>query len=152
MKATTGVLGAALALLTATGAMAQTAYDDAACRQWAAQNANYAQAQANNQAVGSTLGGALLGAGLGAAIGGGHGAAIGAASGAIVGTGAGAAQAQGAGNNAFWQAYNYCMSTRAPAPPPPAYGAPPQGGYYGQPQGGYYGQPQGGPQYYNYGR
>jgi outer membrane lipoprotein SlyB len=129
---TTGVLSGFLVALTATAAMAQTAYDDQVCRQWASQNANYAQAQANNNAVGSTLGGALLGAGLGAAIGGGRGAAIGAASGAIVGTGAGAAQAQGAGNNAFWQAYNYCMSTRAPAPPPPAYGAPPpgyQGGY-----------------------
>ena len=133
MKAITGVLGGALALLTATSAMAQTAYDDAQCRQWASQNANYAQAQANNNAVGSTLGGALLGAGLGAAIGGGRGAAIGAASGAIVGTGAGAGQAQGAGNNAYWQAYNYCMSTRTPAPPPPGYGQP-QGGYYGQPQ------------------
>ena len=132
MKAiVTGVMGGVLAALTATSAMAQTAYDDATCRQWAAQNANYAQAQANNNAVGSTLGGALLGAGLGAAIGGGRGAAIGAASGAIVGTGAGAAQAKGAGDQAFWQAYNYCMSTRQPAPAP-AY-AQPQGGYYGQP-------------------
>ncbi|MGA8402186.1 MAG: hypothetical protein WB697_20020, partial [Stellaceae bacterium] len=60
MKTITGVLGGALALLTATSAMAQTAYDDATCRQWASQNANYAQAQANNNAVGSTLGGALL--------------------------------------------------------------------------------------------
>jgi uncharacterized protein YcfJ len=128
MKTITGVLGGALALLTATSAMAQTAYDDATCRQYASQNANYAQAQANNNAVGSTLGGALLGAGLGAAIGGGRGAAIGAASGAVVGTGAGAAQAQGAGDNAYWQAYNYCMSTRTPAPPPPGY----QPGY-GQP-------------------
>ena len=132
MKAiVTGVMAGVLAALTATSAMAQTAYDDATCRQWAAQNANYAQAQANNNAVGSTLGGALLGAGMGAAIGGGRGAAIGAASGAIVGTGAGAAQAQGAGDQAFWQAYNYCMSTRQPAPAP-AY-AQPQGGYYGQP-------------------
>jgi outer membrane lipoprotein SlyB len=136
MKAITGVLGGALTLLTATSAMAQTAYDDATCRQWAAQNANYAQAQANNNAVGSTLGGALLGAGLGAAIGGGRGAAIGAASGAVVGTGAGAAQAQGAGNNAYWQAYNYCMSTRTPAPQPaypPGYGQPqPYNPYYGR--------------------
>jgi hypothetical protein len=140
-----GVLGGALTVLATTAAMAQTAYDDAVCRQWASQNANYAQAQANNNAVGSTLGGALLGAGLGAAIGGGRGAAIGAASGAIVGTGAGAANAAGAGDQAWWNAYNYCMSTRQPAPPPPAYGAPPPG--Y---QGGY-GQPA--PQYYNpYGR
>lgn len=149
MKPITGVLGGALALLTATSAMAQTAYDDATCRQYASQNASYAQSQANNNAVGSTLGGALLGAGLGAAIGGGRGAAIGAASGAIVGTGAGAAQAQGAGDNAYWQAYNYCMSTRTPAPPP-AYGAPPPG--YGQPTTQQLNQQQmqGGPQYYNY--
>jgi uncharacterized protein YcfJ len=125
----TGVLSGVLVALTATAALAQTPYDDQVCRQWASQNANYAQAQANNNTAGSALGGALLGAGLGAAIGGGRGAAIGAASGAVVGTGAGAAQAQGAGNNAYYQAYNYCMSTRTPAPAP-AYGAP-QG--YGQP-------------------
>lgn len=145
----TGVLSAVLAVATGGGAMAQPAYDPA-CQQYASQQAGAAQAQANSNAVGSTLGGALLGAGLGAAIGGGRGAAIGAASGAIVGTGAGAAQAQGAGDQAYWQAYNYCMSTRAPAPPP--YGAPPPA--YGQPttqqlnqqqlyQGGqpYYGPP-----------
>jgi len=138
-RITTGVLSGFLVAMTATAALAQTAYDDQVCRQWAAQNANYAQAQANNNAVGSTLGGALLGAGLGAAIGGGRGAAIGAASGAIVGTGAGAAQAQGAGDQAFYQAYNYCMSTRTPQPAQPAYGAPPPGyqGGYGQPAQGY---------------
>jgi len=149
MKWMTGVFSGVVALLTATSAMAQTAYDDAVCRQYASQNASAAQAQANNNAVGSTLGGALLGAGLGAAIGGGRGAAIGAASGAIVGTGAGAANAQGAGNNAYWQAYNYCMSTRAPAPPPPpGYGAPPPG--YGQPTTQQLNQQQlnPGPQYY----
>jgi uncharacterized protein YcfJ len=124
----TGVLSGALVALTATAALAQTAYDDATCRQWAAQNANYAQAQANNNAAGSALGGALLGAGIGALAGGGRGAAIGAGAGAFTGAVAGGAQAQGAGNNAYWQAYNYCMSTRTPAPPPPGY----QGGY-GQP-------------------
>lgn len=146
MKAITGILGGALALLTATSAMAQTAYDDATCRNYASQQANYVQSQANNNAVGSTLGGALLGAGLGAAIGGGRGAAIGAASGAIVGTGAGAAQAQGAGDQAYWNAYNYCMSTRTPAPPPPGY----QQGY-GQPTTQQLNQQQlqGGGQYYN---
>lgn len=108
------------------------AADQNFCAQYANSQTAPAAAAANNQAVGGAIIGTALGAGLGAAIGGGRGAAIGAASGAIVGTGAGAAQAQGAGNNAFWQAYNYCMSTRAPAPPPPAYGAPPpgyQGGY-----------------------
>jgi uncharacterized protein YcfJ len=123
-------MGGALAVLTATSAIAQTAYDDATCRQWAAQNANYAQAQANNNAAGSALGGALLGAGIGAIAGGGRGAAIGAGAGAFTGAVAGGAQAQGAGDQAYWQAYNYCMSTRAPAPQP-AY--PAQGGYYGQP-------------------
>lgn len=132
MKAiVTGVMGGVLAVLTATSAMAQTAYDDATCRQWAAQNANYAQAQANNNAAGSALGGALLGAGIGAIAGGGRGAAIGAGAGAFTGAVAGGAQAQGAGDQAYWQAYNYCMSTRQPAPAP-AY-AQPQGGYYGQP-------------------
>src|SRR5215469_243150 len=129
MKAITGVLGGALALLTATSAMAQTAYDDATCRNYASQNASYAQAQANNNAAGSALGGALLGAGIGAIAGGGRGAAIGAGAGAFTGAVTGGAQAQGAGNNAYWQAYNYCMSTRRPAPPP---------AYYGQPAPQYY--------------
>ena len=126
----TGVMGAVLAVMTATSALAQTAYDQQVCQQWASQNANYAQAQANNNAAGSALGGALLGAGIGAIAGGGRGAAIGAGAGAFTGAVAGGAQAQGAGNNAYWQAYNYCMSTRTPAPPPPA--------YYGQPAPQYY--------------
>jgi uncharacterized protein YcfJ len=125
----TGIVGGVLVALGTTGALAQTPYDDAACRQYASQQASAVQAQANNQAVGSTLGGALLGAGLGAAIGGGRGAAIGAASGAIVGTGAGAANAADAGNQAYWGYYQQCMASRSPAPPPG----------YGQPQG--YGQP-----------
>jgi uncharacterized protein YcfJ len=138
-RITTGVLSGFVVALTATAAMAQTPYDDQVCRQWASQNANYAQAQANNNAAGSALGGALLGAGIGAIAGGGRGAAIGAGAGAFTGAVAGGAQAQGAGDQAFWQAYNYCMSTRTPQPAP-AYGAPPPGyqGGYGQPtQGGY---------------
>jgi hypothetical protein len=114
MKAITAVVGGALALLTATSAMAQTARDDAVCRQWANQYAGWAQAQANNNAVGSTFGGALLGAGIGAlAGGGGRGAAIGAGAGAFTGVVTGGARAQGAGNQAWWDAYNYCMSTRS---------------------------------------
>jgi hypothetical protein len=152
----TGVMSTVLVALTATGALAQTAYDDQVCRQYAGQNAANAQAQANNQAAGSAIGGALLGAGVGAAIGGGRGAAIGAGAGAITGAGAGAANAQGAGDQAYWSYYNQCMASRRPAPPPPAYGAPPPS--YGQP----YGQPSTqqlnqqqlnqGPQYYNYQR
>ena len=126
MKAITAVLGGALALLTATSAMAQTWNDEAVCRQWASQYANWAQAQANSNAVGSTLGGALLGAGIGAIAGGGRGAAIGAGAGAFTGAVAGGAGAQGAGNQAWWNAFNYCMSTRQPAPPPPAWGMPAQ--------------------------
>jgi hypothetical protein len=152
---TTGLLGGVVAVLSTTAALAQTAYDDAQCRDWAGQQASAVQAQANNQAVGSTLGGALLGAGIGAAIGGGRGAAIGAGAGAIAGTGAGAANAQGAGDQAYWSYYNQCMASRSrPAPPPPGY--PPQGGYGGGYNGG---QPSTqqlnqqqlntGPQYYN---
>ncbi len=128
----TGVAGGVLAVLTATSALAQTAYDDATCRQYASQNAANAQAQANNQAAGSTLLGAALGAGIGAAVGGGRGAAIGAGAGAVTGAGAGAANAQGAGDQAYWSYYNQCMATRTPAP-----GYAPQPGYaqpgYGQP-------------------
>lgn len=124
----TGVLGGVMAALAATGALAQTAYDDAACRQYADQNTAALRAQAGNQAVGGTLGGALLGAGIGAAIGGGRGAAIGAGTGAIVGTGAGAANAQATSdyaNQQYWGYYNQCMASRSG--PPPAY--PPQPGY-----------------------
>ena len=127
-----GVLGGGMALVAATSAMAQTAYDDATCRNWASQQASYAQAQANNQAAGSTIGGALLRAGIGAAIGGGRGAAIGAGAGAITGAGAGAAQAQGAGDQAYMSYYNQCMASRRPAAaPPPGYGYQQPG--YGQP-------------------
>lgn len=151
MKFVTGVLGGVLVAFSAAGAMAQTAYDDAQCRQWASQQAQYAAGQAQNQAVGSTLGGALLGAGIGAAVGGGRGAAIGAGAGAIAGSGAGAANAQAAGDQAYWGYYNQCMASRQrPAPPPPGYS--PQGGYNGgQPSTQQLNQQQmnTGPQYYN---
>lgn len=117
MKATTAVLGGALTLLTAASAMAQTWQDEAVCRQWASQYANWAQGQANNQAVGSAFGTALLGAGIGALAGGGRGAAIGAGAGALAGGIAGGARAQGAGNQAWFNAFSYCMSSRRPAPP-----------------------------------
>jgi hypothetical protein len=117
MKVITAVLGGTLALLTATSAMAQTAQDEFVCRQWANQYANWAQGQANNQAVGSAFGGALLGAGIGALAGGGRGAAIGAGAGALTGGITGGARAQGAGNQAWFNAFSYCMSTRRRAPP-----------------------------------
>jgi hypothetical protein len=120
MKAISAIPFGALALLTTTSALAQM---DAACRQWASQNAHFAQFQANQNAVGSTFGGALLGAGIGALAGGGRGAAIGAGAGAFTGAVAGGARAQGAGNQAWWNAYNYCMSPRRAA------GVPAQAGW-----------------------
>jgi hypothetical protein len=93
----TRFVGAVLAALTASaGAMAQSYYDDQACRQFADAQIAPLRDQANSQAMGGTLLGAGLGAALGAAVGGGRGAGIGAASGAIVGTGVGAANAQNA--------------------------------------------------------
>jgi hypothetical protein len=115
MKAITAVLGGALALVTATGAMAQTWQDEAVCRQWASQYANWAQTQASNNAMGrGAFGGALLGAGIGALAGGGRGAAIGAGAGAFTGAMTGGARAQGAGNQAWFDAFSYCMATRRP--------------------------------------
>jgi uncharacterized protein YcfJ len=88
---------AVLAALTAsTGAVAQSYYDDQACRQFADVQIAPLRDQVNSQAIGGILLGAGLGAAFGAAVGGGRGAGIGAASGAIVGTGVGAANAQNA--------------------------------------------------------
>jgi hypothetical protein len=115
----TGVVSGVIAALTATAAVAQN-YDPA-CQQYASQQAAAAQAQANNEAVGSTLLGAAVGAGIGAAVGGGRGAAIGAGTGAIVGSGTGMANAQDAGNQAYWSYYNQCMASRTPAPAPQGY-------------------------------
>ena len=85
------------ALTVSTVALAQSYYDDQACRQFADAQVAPLRDQANSQAVGNTLLGAGLGAAVGAAVGGGRGAAgIGAASGTIVGTGVGAANAQNA--------------------------------------------------------
>jgi uncharacterized protein YcfJ len=81
------------ALTVSTGAIAQSYYDDLACRQYADTQTAPLRAHANSQAIGGTLLGAGLGAALGAAAGGGRGAGIGAATGAIVGTGVGAANA-----------------------------------------------------------
>jgi uncharacterized protein YcfJ len=129
--------GAVLAALTvSTAALAQSYYDDQACRQFADAQIAPLRDQASSQAVGSTLLGAGLGAAVGAAVGGGRGAGIGAASGAIVGTGVGAANAQNATGylqqqyNAY---YGQCMASRRQAPPPyaaPAPGYAPPSGYY----------------------
>jgi uncharacterized membrane protein len=126
-------LGAILAVLTSTGAIAQSYYDDHACRQYADQQVAPLRDQVNSQAFGSALLGAGVGAAIGGAVGGGRGAGIGAASGAVVGGSAGAANAQNA--SAYLQQqynayYAQCMAARRPPPPPyyaPAY--PPAPGY-----------------------
>src|SRR5260370_2836660 len=87
-------VGTVLAALTAsTAALAQSYYDDQACRQFADAQVAPLRDQANSQAVGNTLLGAGLGAALGAAVGGGPGAGIGAASRAVSGTRVGPANA-----------------------------------------------------------
>ena len=131
----TGVAASVLAVVATTGAMAQSPYDDAYCRQFADQQTAALRAQAGNQAAGSTFMGALLGAGVGAAVGGGRGAAIGAGTGAFVGGASGSAQAQQMNDYATQQYYAYyqqCMASRGAAPPPPP--AYPPNGY---PPGGY---------------
>ena len=118
-------VGGAL-LVASTGAMAQSYYDDQACRQYADSQTAALRSQANTNAVGSTLLGAGLGAAVGGAIGGGRGAGIGAASGAVLGGGAGVANAQNAQAYAQQQYnayYSQCMAARTS--PPPAYNAPP---------------------------
>jgi len=139
---TTFYVAAGLAVLTAsTGAMAQSYYDDQACRQYAGQQVAALQGQANAQAFGSTLLGAGLGAAIGGAVGGGRGAGIGAASGAVLGGTTGVVNAQNAASYAPQQYnayYAQCMAARRPPPPPyyapaPAYAPAPN--YY--PQQGY---------------
>jgi len=134
MRAVTPLfVGAVLAVLTSTGAMAQSYYDDQACRQYADQQIAPLRDQVNSQAFGSALLGAGVGAAIGGAVGGGRGAGIGAASGAIVGGSAGAANAQDA-SGYLQQQYNayyaQCMAARR-TPPPPYYapGYPPAPGY-----------------------
>jgi hypothetical protein len=130
----TSVAASVLAVLTtSTAAMAQSYYDDQACRQYASQQVAAIQNQANAQAFGSTLLGAGLGAAIGGAVGGGRGAGIGAASGAVLGGATGVANAQNAAGYAPQQYnayYSQCMASRTPPPsyypPAPAY-APAQG-------------------------
>jgi hypothetical protein len=135
----TSVAAAVLAALTmSTAAMAQSYYDDQACRQYANQQVAAIQGQANAQAFGSTLLGAGLGAAIGGAVGGGRGAGIGAASGGVLGGATGIANAQNTAAYApqqFNAYYSQCMAARTP--PPPSYGAPqayaPAQGYASRP-------------------
>jgi hypothetical protein len=128
-------------LMTSTAAMAQSYYDDQACRQYANQQVAAIQGQANAQAFGSTLLGAGLGAAIGGAVGGGRGAGIGAASGAVLGGATGVANAQNAAGYAPQQYnayYSQCMAARTTPPPSyypsaPAYA--PSSGYAPRPSG-----------------
>ncbi len=105
------------ALTTSTAAMAQSYYDDQACRQYANQQVAAIQGQANAQAFGSTLLGAGLGAAIGGAVGGGRGAGIGAASGAVLGGATGVANAQNTAAYAPQQYNAYYSQCMAAAPP-----------------------------------
>ena len=133
---TSSFVGAVLAVLTGTGAGAQSYYDDQACRQYADAQVTPLRNQAGAETFGSALLGASVGAAIGGAVGGGRGAGIGAASGAVVGGSAGAANAQ---NTAAYvqQQYNayyaQCMAARSSPPP---YSAPtPPSNYYAPPPG-----------------
>jgi len=132
----TSLAASVLAVLTtSTAAMAQSYYDDQACRQYASQQVAAIQNQANAQAFGSTLLGAGLGAAIGGAVGGGRGAGIGAASGGVLGGATGIANAQNAAAYAPQQYnayYSQCMASRTPPPPsyyPPAPAYAPSPGY-----------------------
>jgi hypothetical protein len=112
-------------------------YDQAGCKQYAADTVAGQAQNANNRAVGAAAIGTLLGAGLGAAIGGGSGAAIGAGSGAIAGTGFGmgsSANDQYGIQQQYDNAFAQCMYSKGNmvpgfgpmmvnAPPPPQPGS-----------------------------
>jgi hypothetical protein len=136
----TSFVAAVVAVLTTSSSvMAQSYYDDQACRQYAGQQVAALQGQANAQAFGSTLLGAGLGAAIGGAVGGGRGAGIGAASGGVLGGATGIANAQNAAAYAPQQYnayYSQCMAARTPPPPsyyPPAPAYAPSQGYAPRP-------------------
>ena len=98
--------------------------DQGYCTQYATSQVQGQADRANTRAVGASVIGTVLGAGLGAAIGGGRGAAIGAGSGALVGTGVGAGnsnRAQYGIQGQYNDAYVQCMVSKGnqlpPAPP-----------------------------------
>ena len=93
------------------------------CKLFAADQVGPEAQHANIMAIGTTLLGAGLGAGLGAAIGGGRGAAIGAAGGGIAGTAVGAGNSQHdqmSTQKQYDNAYVQCMYAKGNqvAPPP----------------------------------
>ena len=82
------------------------------CKQYANDQVSGQAENANERAIGATLLGGALGAGLGAAIGGGRGAGIGAAGGGVMGTAIGAGnsqKAQGGIQQQYDNAYSQCM-------------------------------------------
>jgi hypothetical protein len=121
--------------------------DQAACQSYAHDQVAGEADAANNKAIGTTLIGAALGAGIGAAAGGGHGAGVGAAIGGTAGTAVGASgstHAQQSIQVQYDNAYAACMSSKGnivqqpvvhrtvtvvqpvyAAPPPVVYTAPP---------------------------
>jgi hypothetical protein len=140
--------------------------DQAACESYAHDQVAGEADSANSKAIGATLIGAALGAGIGAAAGGGHGAGVGAAIGGTAGTAVGAngsAHEQRSIQVQYDNAYSACMSSKGnivaqpvvhrtvtviqpvyAAPPPVVYVAPPPPvGYappppaYGPPPSGY---------------
>jgi Glycine-zipper domain len=126
--------------------------DDAACRQYAAQQTGIAPADAANQSlIGSAALGTVLGAAAGAAIGAAAGnpaagAAIGAGSGAVLGTGYGAGAAQYSASSVQYRydtGYAQCMSAKGEGVPQmpaaqTAYAAAPAYGYPAYPYYPYY--------------
>jgi uncharacterized protein YcfJ len=122
--------------------------EDAFCRQVATQQVGGQAEAANNQAIGSTLLGSALGAGLGAAVGGGRGAGIGAAAGGLVGTGMGTSGSQHTQlsiQQQYNNSYSQCMyakgnqiqqpvvQQRVVVPPTVVYQAPPPAVIYQSP-------------------
>ena len=121
--------------------------DDAACKSYAHDQVAGEADSANSKAIGATLIGAALGAGIGAAAGGGHGAGVGAAVGGTAGTAVGASgstREQHSIQVQYDNAYAACMSSKGnivpqpvvhhpvtviqpvyAAPPPVVYAAPP---------------------------
>jgi len=119
----------------------QFAADQQNCRGYANSQTAPLAAQANNQALGTTLLTTALGAGLGAAVGGGRGAAIGAASGAVVG-GSMAAQGSALAGMSIQQQYDvyysqcmYARGNQVPGFSPNMYAIPPYPGPGGPPPG-----------------
>lgn len=110
-------------------------YDDAECRQFAAQSAGTStnEASANNMA-GSMALGTVVGATAGALMGGQRGAGVGAGAGLLVGTAHGSGQSGYAGRDAqqrYNLAYEQCMYAKGNQVP--GYGAPPPGRSYPMP-------------------